>query len=300
MVGYIIGLLFLVGLGCGEGEQLIDDAKDGIESLTGEPRSDVIAVRDADYNEGAPPVSVGADAGVVGAVEAGQPRILKIVAPPTVTNGGTAILHVEVSPRVEAPSFWVQLEGEPGYHSVVGADPDGDGIYDISVQVSGSANQSSLLLSVSLLDAAGNPGPAQQIEIVLVHSGTGDVKVTLSFDRLHDLDLHVVEPSGDEIFYQRPQSVTGGQLDLDSGANCQPGAAHSENIFWPPGAAPAGEYRISVQNFQSCTPGKIAFTVTVAHGDLVQTFEHEFADGTAGETPGSANVIQITTFEHKL
>lgn len=291
MVGFIIGLLLLIGVGCGEGEALLADAEGGIESLAGEPHSDVIAVRDADYNEGAPPAAAGADAGV--------PAILRVTGPATVTNGGTAILHVEVSPPVADPVFMVRLEGEEGYHTVSGTDPDGDGIYDISVQVSGSANQSSLVLSVSLLDPAGNPGPAQQVEIALVHSGTGDVKVTLSFDRLHDLDLHVIEPNGDEIFYQRPQSVTGGSLDLDSGANCEPSTAHSENVFWPPGGAPAGEYRVHVQNFQSCTPGKIAFTVTVAHGGEVRTFEHEFADGTAAEAPGAANVIQITTFRHE-
>jgi hypothetical protein len=291
MVGFIIGLLFLVGMGCGEGKELLDDAQGGIDSLVEGPHSDVIAVRDADYNVGAPPSAAGADAGV--------PTILRVTGPATVTNGGTAILHVEVTPPVADPVFLVRLEGEEGYHTVPGADPEGDGVYDISVQVSGGANQTSLVLSVSLLDAAGNPGPAQQIEIVLVHSGTGDVKVTLSFDRLHDLDLHVIEPNGDEIFYQRPESVTGGRLDLDSGANCLPSPAHSENIFWPSGGAPAGEYRIHVQNFQSCTAGKIAFTVTVAHGGTVQTFNNEFADGTAGEAPGAANVIPITAFRHE-
>jgi hypothetical protein len=291
MAGFIIALLFLMGVGCGERKELHRDAEDGVESLAGEPHSDVIAVRDADYTEGVPPARRGVDAGV--------PVILRVTGPATVTNGGTAILHVEVSRAVSAPIFLVSLEGEEGYHTVPGADPEGDGIYDISVQVSGSANQSSLVLSVSLLDALGNPGPAEQVEIVLIHSGTGDVKVTLSFDRLHDLDLHVVEPSGDEIFYQRPQSITGGSLDLDSGANCAPSAAHSENIFWPSGAAPVGEYRVHVQNFQSCTPGKIAFTVTVAHGGSVQTFNHEFADGTAGEVPGVANVLEITAFRHE-
>src|SRR5207253_2613783 len=140
---------------------------------------------------------------------------------------------------------------------VVGVDPEADGIYEISIRVAGDAVQSPLALSVALLDSAGNAGLPKQIEIPLLQSGTGDVKVTLSFDRLHDLDLHVIEPTGDQIFYQRPASALGGRLDLDSGARCEPSAANTENIFWPPGGAPGGEYQVSVQNYQQCSPGAI-------------------------------------------
>lgn len=130
-----------------------------------------------------------------------------------------------------------------------------------------------------------------------MQSGTGDVKVTLSFDRLHDLDLHVVEPTGDRIFYQRPMSTLGGQLDLDSGARCEASVANAENVFWPPGGAPAGQYSVSVQNYQQCSPGAIAFTVTIQYGTLLETFEESFDDGTAGEQPSASNVRQIATFE---
>ena len=247
----------------------------------------MISVRDGDFNDGALP-----DA----SADLALPKIVSLTGPATATNGGTAILHVEVSPPMASPRFVVQLENATGFHSVTGVDPNGDGIHDISVQVSGEADQTTLVLLVALLDSAGNRGPFQPIEVGLVHSGIGDVKVTLSFDRLHDLDLHVIEPSGDEIFYERPGSVSGGQLDLDSGANCQASAANSENVFWPPGGAPAGDYRVRVQNYQQCEPGDIAFTVTVAYDGSVQTFDGHFADGTAAELPGAGNVLDIATF----
>jgi hypothetical protein len=249
--------------------------------------SDVISVDDGDFNTGEPP-------GTAGGGE--LPQIVGVTGPAAVTNGGTAILHIELSPAIESPQFVVGLAGDTGYHTVVGADPDADGIYDISVQVNGEATQPSLVLTVALMDGAGNVGPYHQVEIELVRSGTGDVKITLSFDRLHDLDLHVIEPNGEEISYTNDASQTGGQLDLDSGSLCQPNAANAENVFWPPEGAPPGEYIVIVQNFQQCSPGAIDFTVRVAYDNRVNTYRGTFADGTAGEAVTADNVQEVVRF----
>jgi len=262
------------------------DGGAGMDGGTG-GGSDVISVDDGDFNMGEPPVTGG---------EGELAQIVAVTGPQAVTNGGTAILHVEVSPRIDAPEFVVGLVGDAGYHTVVGADPDGDGIYDISVQVNGEATQPSLVLTVALKDDAGNVGTYHQVEIELVRSGTGDVKVTLSFDRVHDLDLHVIEPDGEEISYTNDASATGGQLDLDSGSHCEASAANAENIFWPPGGAPAGEYIVTVQNFEQCTAGDIAFTVRVAYDNRVNTYRGTFADGTAGEAVSANNVQEVVRF----
>jgi hypothetical protein len=290
MMGLIAILLGLCWLGCGDESPSINREIAG-ENPTGvleRPGSEVIVVRNADFNEGAAPAA---------SADETLPQIVNLTGPSAVTNGGTALLHVQLSPPVDEPTFMVQLAGDAGYHTVVGVDPEGDGIYDVSVRVAGEALGTSLALSVALMDAAGNAGPPRQIEIRLVQSGTGDVKVTLSFDRLHDLDLHVVEPTGDQIFYERPASTIGGKLDLDSGAHCEPSVANTENVFWPSGGAPAGQYAVSVQNYQQCSPGAIAFTVTIAYGAAVESYEGTFPDGTAGEQPTERNVRQIATFE---
>jgi hypothetical protein len=254
-----------------------------VESLEG----DDVGVRDGSFVEGAPPPSS----------DAALPQIVSLTGPPAVTNGGTVVLHVTLSAPVDEPMFAVQLEADAGYYTVAGVDPDHDGVYDISIKVPADSEKTSMRVSVALLDAMGGAGAYQEISFDLVTSGIGDVKVTLSFDRLHDLDLHVIEPSGEEIFYQQPSSSTGGQLDLDSGAHCMPSAYNSENVFWPPGGAPAGTYRVSVQNYQQCSPGEIKFTVRIAHDDVVRTYDGSFPDGSAGEAPTSANVLEITTFE---
>ncbi|HYN88710.1 MAG TPA: hypothetical protein VER55_09275, partial [Ardenticatenaceae bacterium] len=75
--------------------------------------------------------------------------------------------------------------------------------------------------------------------------GTGDVQVTLRWDNPADLDLHVVDPAGEEISYGHPVAQSGGQLDVDANIGCQDDL-RVENVFWPSGGAPTGTYQVEV------------------------------------------------------
>lgn len=85
--------------------------------------------------------------------------------------------------------------------------------------------------------------------------GGGDLQATLRWAGAADLDLHVVDPSGEEIYYGRPTSASGGRLDHDANAGCN-GAADDdnpvENIYWPTGGAPAGTYTVWVKVYNPC------------------------------------------------
>ncbi|MCS7047282.1 MAG: hypothetical protein NZO58_13065, partial [Gemmataceae bacterium] len=48
---------------------------------------------------------------------------------------------------------------------------------------------------------------------------SGDVQLTLIWYNGNDLDLHCVEPSGEEIFFARRRSRSGGELDVDMNAS---------------------------------------------------------------------------------
>ena len=82
--------------------------------------------------------------------------------------------------------------------------------------------------------------------------GGGDVQVTLLWDSGVDLDLHVIDPAGDEIYYQVKTSDSGGRLDRDANGECEDEADPIENIYWPTGAAPSGEYRVRVEWYWWC------------------------------------------------
>jgi hypothetical protein len=77
----------------------------------------------------------------------------------------------------------------------------------------------------------------------------GDPQFTLIWDTDADLDLHVIEPGGKEIYWENPRGEQGGELDVDNTKGFGP-----ENIYWlvesdGPGSTkirgpgPPGKYR---------------------------------------------------------
>ena len=117
--------------------------------------------------------------------------------------------------------------------------------------------------------------------------GTGDVQVTLLWDSDSDLDLHVVDPDGSEVSFSQTSVPSGGQLDRDEVPSCgDGGGARAENVFWPDGGAPSGEYRAFVQHFRACG-GAVSYVLEVRVGG--QLVESE--SGTLDEGATSPEVV---------
>ncbi|HSP96423.1 MAG TPA: MopE-related protein [Candidatus Dormibacteraeota bacterium] len=103
--------------------------------------------------------------------------------------------------------------------------------------------------------------------------GTGDVRVTLTWSDTNDLDLHVIDPGGTEIYYGNMSSPSGGQLDVDANAACNNTTTTPvENIFWPAGGAPNGSYVVKVDYWTSCGTPESAFTVTTVVDGVTSTY----------------------------
>lgn len=103
--------------------------------------------------------------------------------------------------------------------------------------------------------------------------GTGDIQVTLRWATSDDLDLAVTDPSNQTVAFFNPNIASGGQLDVDANAGCGTSTATPiENIFWPPSAAPQGQYSIEVNLFTRCSgAGAIPFTLTLLVQGTTQT-----------------------------
>jgi hypothetical protein len=126
--------------------------------------------------------------------------------------------------------------------------------------------------------------PAECIEL-----GTGDVQVTLRWASAADIDLHVTEPDGTEIWYgDTGPSSTGGQLDVDSNVGCEQEAS-VENIFWPTGQAPSGTYSIEVNGYQveNCGSGDYTVTARVRGETVLQE------SGSVGEDETDTYSIEV-------
>jgi uncharacterized protein YfaP (DUF2135 family) len=150
-------------------------------------------------------------------------------------------------------------------------------------------------LQFAVATASGSVGPYATLSTTVTRVGTGDIQVTLSWDRDSDVDLHVVAPGNDELYYGRRQSPSGGQLDLDSNAGCSIDGVRNENITWPVGRAPRGVYTVRVDYWSGCNVTQTNYTVLVNNGGNVQVFSGSFTGN--GDRGGAGSGRTITTFE---
>ena len=128
----------------------------------------------------------------------------------------------------------------------------------------------------------------------VIQVGSGEVQVSLTWNVESDVDLHVVDPAGDEIYYRRREIDSGGELDLDSNAGCRIDGIKNENITWPTGSAPSGTYIVRVNYWSSCGVESTNYTVRINNGGETQVF-----DGTLtgrGNRGGQGSGIEIAKF----
>ncbi len=109
----------------------------------------------------------------------------------------------------------------------------------------------------------------------------GDIRISLLWNNFNDLDLHCIDPNGEQIFFKHRNSRSGGELDVDQ--NVKPESKEPvENIYWPIGRAPSGEYQIYVHHYKHhlfLAPSRTSFKVNVSIEGKQQTFEGELSSG---------------------
>jgi hypothetical protein len=113
----------------------------------------------------------------------------------------------------------------------------------------------------SYVPASGAQEPSEECARPEPELGTGDVQITLRWESSSDLDLHVTEPNGTEIYYaDKGPTSTGGRLDVDSNVGCEEDGS-VENVFWPTGRMPTGEYTVEVNGYRVDGCGGGEYTV---------------------------------------
>jgi len=132
-------------------------------------------------------------------------------------------------------------------------------------------------LIVRAVSVPGVFGPAAHVALDVQQTlpPTGTLVVSLWWDTGSDLDLHVVEPNGTEIWAGNLNSydayaVTpttdagawneGGILDFDSNAACVLDGRCNENVVWS-ATPPAGDYLARVDTFSLCESAAARWTV---------------------------------------
>lgn len=229
----------------------------------------VAAVKSFDGNltatahPGSPPVA---------SAVAGEPQALVVaLTSSTYLRGGTSAISVSGT----ATRAIVAIEGIDGYWELTGLTPGTSQTILVTFGQSGPA-------SFTMRIGGGSATAIVSYEsfpVTLTEVGTGQVQVNVTWDLDVDVNLHVRDPLGNEIYYDN-LSAGGGALDLDSNPGCALDHKRAENITWASGTAPAGTYQVLVDYYEACVAGTVNYVVTVnVAGKAPQTFARSFTDG---------------------
>lgn len=122
-----------------------------------------------------------------------------------------------------------------------------------------------------------------------------DIRASLIWNNRNDLDVHVVTPSREHIYYGAKKSRCGGWLDIDmnvGGETSKP----IENIRWAKGMAQGGRYQVYVENYRfhererSATPFRVELEVS----GQVFHFEGVSPDNRTG----NASTVMVAEFTY--
>jgi hypothetical protein len=147
--------------------------------------------------------------------------------------------------------------------------------------------------------ASGNAaiGAYSDAPVALMSVGTGEIQISVSWDAPTDVDLHVVEPGGVDIYYGNPTSPSGGELDLDSNPACFIDGVNNENITWGVATPPRGTYTVRLDYFDACGEVRTNYVVTVnIRGRQPMVFTGSFTG--PGDGGGAGDGITITSFTY--
>lgn len=256
------------------------------------PQSDFVLIEEAPIQNPAPPVTPPIDLESVENVflTDGTSCTLEIGTAPNceglnpITNfimnssalsGGT--LQVSYSTTMENHYVIVALEGLSNYLRVVPV-ADGDGYYHfILVLNQEMTNMVINLVIIIVSNTNDNPINASNQNVNVAEAGNGMLQISLSFNNEKDVDLHVVEPQGDHIYFSNRRSTNGGYLDIDSNAGCSIDGINNENVFYSEDARiEIGEYKVYPLMYRNCDP-TIATDYTISiffNGRLLYTPTH--------------------------
>jgi hypothetical protein len=179
------------------------------------------------------------------------------------------------------------------------------------------------VIRIGLMNSNNIVGDYQEINVNTINTSAGSLQISCSWDLLNDIDIHVVEPDGNEIYYGNPgfdynweallkhilgieiqngesiddieltdeqwsiiddltyedlkpyilDTIVGGNLDLDSNADCYIDSINNENIIYPEiQEIQSGIYIVRVDFYSDCVEyGDTHYIVTARYnGELIE------------------------------
>lgn len=168
-------------------------------------------------------------------------------------NGGSA--QQTVSGSANYTHVIVSIEGLTGYYELTL--PAGVPSEGLLLTAKETAQPFTWSFAYAVGDAV-TIGAYVNQSVQFITALTGDIQVSVSWSDTSDVDLHVFDPNGDQVYYGNHDVASGGHLDIDSNAACSddgpPTGFHksNENIVWPTGTAIPGIYKVVLHYYSAC------------------------------------------------
>lgn len=222
-----------------------------------------------------------------------------------VLPGGSNVISIQS--QADFSHVLVGIDGKGGYYKIAAnSTKELKSAVMVFLLLNTQLPDSSFTILFALQNAAGVVGSRNTLGVEMVEAGTGKLQVSLSWEKAQDVDLYLVEPGGEVIYYGNSYSENGGELDVDSNAGCSIDNINNENITYGDTAVvAAGQYIVRVNLWSECNvTAKNNYVVSArVNGNLVATsintnpyygFYPENSEGMGGGSEAGVEVIKFT------
>jgi hypothetical protein len=204
------------------------------------------------------------------ATSGSMPVIEGVYGNTSILEGGSNPVSIQSATAVKEALIGVQ--GLQGYYVCPATNMTTGDVHLVVLLFSQTLEKETFIIVIALRDNQGLVSAHETITVTRVEGGTGDLQVSCSWDKPNDVDLHLQEPAGEEIYYGMEQSSNGGLLDVDSNADCSLDYINNENITYGEDAiVESGNYIVRVDLYSNCeVPENTNFSVIARYkGQLI-------------------------------
>ena len=251
-------------------------------------------------------------ASVVSAVRAGDADGVLTFATLPAPGDGPAVTEV-VGNQVIASggAFFLDVVTDPGVDRLlVSVGEEGFGYFEIDLTANAGSSHRvvghlrfgldptlpPLCLRITAVNGDGVAGAPVCHTMFIAPVANGELEITVSWDAISDLDLHVVDAHGDELYYAQGEVESGGMFDLESYCDDSfGGIIRNEHVAWPEQSPPPGTYVVRVNHWESCGAAETNYVVRVNYRGEISTFSGTFTG--EGERGGRGAGRVITIFD---
>ncbi len=211
----------------------------------------------------------------------GTVQAVLVTGDPPAPSGGPTSTVSGIAVMINGGSSQQTLTGASNFTHVIVAVEGMRNYYDLTLPgavasqgillgATSDAFASKLYFNYAVGDGATTGAYARQL-VRFLRVGTGDIQISVAWSDTSDVDLHVVDPNGEEISFSHKISASGGTLDLDGNAACgknalpdgTTGFVSNENVVWPTGSAITGTYKVVLDYWSPCGTTSTDYVVTV-------------------------------------